>query len=356
MTLPLLTILLTTIHISLPQPSPFGFNNQFIYNSNASKITTKSPICDNFWCVNDANMLFTQSSQYKNVDPCVDFRNFTLSNTIEISQVNDRYIYRGLLVDTERKQLERNRKVLSAKVTGSDNRIVKVVKGTYQKCLKSQHTFRHLEAHRDAIEYLEELGGSPYLSKHKSFNPNRFDAAVDYKVDKFPVNLDSWNQSSFNLMDLFLKEPHHAMAVLLNLYVGRCNEDDLCMRISNEWTFVDLPNFFYEVLKDLLEGLEDYFQLSPQHKEFLMNNVFLPAASNVDTFMKTRVEIEQEFESESAKMVKIKELKGIGGIDWLEVINQQLLNVSKVTEDDEILLKPNKFRMLAENMQAFDKR
>lgn len=133
------------------QPSPFGFNVQYIGSDRyVSKDEEQNrTFCENYWCTNDASMLFTQSSQYPNVDPCVDFKNFTIGKLFEVEQINDRNLYRGLQKNLEDRFYNRIRRVLSEKISETgDNRIVKVLKSTFKQCIKSPHTFRHLDAHR----------------------------------------------------------------------------------------------------------------------------------------------------------------------------------------------------------------
>ena len=146
----LIIIALKTSSIS-SQPSPFGFKNQYIGNNRYVSLTEEQnrTFCENYWCTNDADYLFTKSSQYEGIDPCVDFKNFTVGGIIEIDQVNDRKLYRGVQSTVNDIFSQRLRKVLMEKVDANeDNRVVKVVKNTFRKCLKSPHTFRHLDAHR----------------------------------------------------------------------------------------------------------------------------------------------------------------------------------------------------------------
>lgn len=134
-----------------PQPSPFGFNVQYIGNNRyvSSKEEQNRTFCENYWCTNDADYLFTKSAQYSDVVPCVDFKNFSVGGIIEIDQVSDRKLYRGMTASVQDINNQRLRKVLMEKVNANeDNRVVKAAKNTFQKCLKSPHTFRHLEAHR----------------------------------------------------------------------------------------------------------------------------------------------------------------------------------------------------------------
>lgn len=134
---------------TLSQPSPFGFQNQFIGNYVPLVEEQKRQFCQSYFCTNDANYLFTQSGQYPNIDPCVDFRNFSVGKFIEIDKVNDRKLYKGTQTIIEGKFDERVRRILKEKIVeANDNRMVKVVKNNFKKCLESPHTFRHLEAHK----------------------------------------------------------------------------------------------------------------------------------------------------------------------------------------------------------------
>lgn len=79
------------------QPSPHGFKIQYIGHPRyvSPKDEQNRDFCENFWCINDANFIFTKSSQYENQDPCEDFKNFTVGKAWEIDAINDRYHYGG---------------------------------------------------------------------------------------------------------------------------------------------------------------------------------------------------------------------------------------------------------------------
>ncbi|KAG5668090.1 hypothetical protein PVAND_016045 [Polypedilum vanderplanki] len=359
------------IHLSHQQPSPYTFKNQFIGKTRyvTPEEEENRNFCTNYWCTNDASYLFTSSSQYTDSDPCVDFKNFSVGKAWEINKVSDRRIYRGLQTLAEMTLEERLRKVLSEKYDSkNDNKIVKIIKNTFRKCLKSPHTFRHIEAHKEAVKYLNFLGGSPYLSRHIVFNPNRFDEKFDYKFEIFPGNVSRndklWNKSNFNLSKYFEFEPQHSLTVFYGRRIKRCTDprdetkEILCIAVDEDFGFIDRPNFFVEIFTELFDTLEDRYLLSKKNKILARNEIFIPAAKNVEIYMRTREEILQRNKNERPVMMTVKELRKLNeniAFDWLKVINHMLMKDSKIDENEEIYVHAQTVKELGENLMDFDK-
>lgn len=289
------------------QPSPFGFRNQYIGSSENS--TQQKNLCTNFWCINDAFYIFSKASQYKGVDPCVDFRNFTVNQADEVDKLDDRYIYRGFPNIVSDKYFHRLRRVLDKPDEKDDkNRIVRVLKNVFRRCRNSKHTFRHLEAHRDIMDYLQSLGGSPYVSKHLAFNPNRFDFQKDFKFGLNPGNVSDedalWNEKEFNLEKVFKVEPWNAINFLLNFEIGRCGNGMLCLKKSSDGPLGKLiyrpgfDKFYRNILMSILETLEDKYLLSPDLKEYVEEVVFRPTVDRIFNFFIARDKLETELQSQ----------------------------------------------------------
>ncbi|KAG5668209.1 hypothetical protein PVAND_016158 [Polypedilum vanderplanki] len=243
---------ITSFDFIIAQPSPYSFKNQFI--GNYSKYVTaedelRRNYCNNYWCTNDAHYLFTKSSQYPYVDPCVDFKNFTVNQVEEVDVPDDRTQFLGfnsIIIDAYD---ERIRKVVAAKfdpIKDENSRIIKIVKNTFSQCLKSKHALRHIQAHKDIVEYLQSLGGSPYLSKHIHFNHDKFNEATDYGIDDLWTNNvpnsfnedELWIGETFNVSRYFEIEPWFALNLFFNLEVKRCENGKICLKKpENSWEF-----------------------------------------------------------------------------------------------------------------------
>lgn len=148
------------LSISTAQPSPFGFKVQFIgKNRYVSPSQERSrDFCNSIQCIRDADILFTRSSQYEASDPCDDFANFTLGTAMDVGPPNDRSSQRGFMKEVEEILTDRFRRVMDEKVKKKDGKFVKSVKKLFRKILKSDHALRHIEGHRDFVEFLQMLG------------------------------------------------------------------------------------------------------------------------------------------------------------------------------------------------------
>ncbi|KAG5666869.1 hypothetical protein PVAND_014877 [Polypedilum vanderplanki] len=121
----------------------------------------------------------------------------------EIDVPDDRLYFRGFFTIIFGKYNEWQRKIVAATfdpIKDENSRKIKVLKNTFNQCLKSKHALRHIQAHKDLVEHLKSLGGSPYLSKHILFNHDKFNEATDYGIE------DLWSNkvpNSFNEEELW---------------------------------------------------------------------------------------------------------------------------------------------------------
>ncbi|KAG5669474.1 hypothetical protein PVAND_017361 [Polypedilum vanderplanki] len=353
------------------QPSPFGFKNQFIGNTRYVKPEEEQnrSFCNNYWCTNDAHYLFTKSSQYSNIDPCVDFKNFTIDQIVQVDVPDDRQISRGFTSVIEKTYLERMRKTVAAKfdpIKDENSRVIKIIKNTFNQCLKSKHTLRHIQAHKDIVDYLQSLGGSPYLSKHIHFNHDKFNEATDYGIDDLWTNNvpnsfnedELWTGENFNVSKYFEDEPKHALSLFFDLEISRCKNDKICLKKSNIWKANKEKEFEFESYKELLRTLDDAFVMRPQLRKILVKQLYKPAVERMRRFVGLRTDLWNEFKLGDFMRVKIKDLQKLSTesfkINWLNVINSELFEESKLTENDEIFIEGN-LELLQKLMELFTK-
>ncbi|KAG5666887.1 hypothetical protein PVAND_014894 [Polypedilum vanderplanki] len=379
-----LTFLIITSVTS--QPTPYSFKIQFIGNTRYVTPLEESTreFCTNFWCTNDAEILFTRSSQYNNSDPCIDFRNFSVGTALDINAVNDRYVYRGFLSEIEFKFWEQLRRTLAAKILPNDHRVAKIAKNFFQKCIKSRHVLRHLDGHKEIISHLESLGGSPFLSKHIAWNSKMFDFKSGFgllEMKNFSIleNENLWNEKNFNLEKIFELESVDALWFLLGYEIERCVKEDLEILCLRHRSPLKWNKTLRENIVEVLEYMNDNFIAGKFGKIELREKLFKPVIENFDKFDQSFSEIEKNFEKSKKKLLKsekvllknekmldkneeivmkIVELETKTGINWVKIFNDQLTDERKIVNNSEKVLIENfeLLEKLVENLQNMDKR
>ena len=93
--------------------------------------------CDTNICLRDAQRLLLAATQNKTIEPCVDFKEFSMGQFIKLGALDDRKQFIGFTNDVYALDWERIRKVLAAKITKNDIRPLKVAKNYYRKCVNS---------------------------------------------------------------------------------------------------------------------------------------------------------------------------------------------------------------------------
>ncbi|KAG5666868.1 hypothetical protein PVAND_014876 [Polypedilum vanderplanki] len=96
--------------------------------------------------------------------------------------------------------------------------------------------------------------------------------------------------------------------------------------------------------------------MSPQLKKILIDQVYWPSIKRLRKFLKSRDDIKISFNN--SEMIKVKlfdlneTLSKILDIDWIQIINNELFEESKLTENDEILIEGGieMFKSLANNL------
>lgn len=134
----LIIAFVTYLSFACPQPSPFGFKVQFIGKDRyvSSNVENSRNFCTSIQCLNDADILFTRSSQYSASDPCVDFANFTLGTAIDVGPPNDRDRERSFKRGIHIKMIDRVRRAFIEKKVEKQkmiNHLKKCFKGKIHK-------------------------------------------------------------------------------------------------------------------------------------------------------------------------------------------------------------------------------
>ncbi|KAG5666985.1 hypothetical protein PVAND_014988 [Polypedilum vanderplanki] len=318
----MLFLILLLHHQSSAQPSPYSFKNQFIGNY-SNYITADEELRRNYF--------------------------------VQVDVPDDRQYYRGFIGTVQAKYNERLRKVVAAKfdpIKDENSRVIKIIKNTFSQCLKLKHALRHIQAHKDIVEHLQSLGGSPYLSKHIHFNRDKFNEATDYGIDDLWTNNvpnsfnedELWTDEKFYVSRYFEIEPYHAFEVFFDLEIKRCENDNLCLKKpENSWGLIKDEEKDFDDFKKLLRTLDDAFRMRPQLRKILIDQVYWPAVRRMRKFLLHRDFILYIYRKKEETKIKIKDLQAVFAetfkIDWLQVINSQLFEESKLTENDEILIE-----------------
>lgn len=181
---------------------------------------------------------------------------------------------------------------------------------------------------KDIISYLRQSGGSPLATNGK------------------------WNEKNFDVETLFEQEPESALWIFLDQFLSRCDDprdnstEILCFKADDKWRFIKREE---QDSKDILK----LFKLDDDVKEDAFNdyNNFLMKKQPV------QVELTGKREMEVLKIKDLKKKFPELNLNWLKIINNQLLRQSQVTEDEEILLgKPDLMRALFALLVDMDKK
>lgn len=93
--------------------------------------------CDTTICLRDAQRLRLAATQNKTIEPCDDFKEFSMGQFIKLRAPDDRLQTVGFSNDLNALDWERYRKVLAAKIKDDDIRPSKIAKNYYRKCVNS---------------------------------------------------------------------------------------------------------------------------------------------------------------------------------------------------------------------------
>ena len=114
------------------------FYLQYIGDSLNNEDAQTRDFCTTKYCIGDSQILFYAATQNISVEPCTDFKEFSMGTLIRYRALHERYFAIGLLPDTQRLHEERLRKLLaSKKVKSIDPRVFKVMRNFFTNCVSS---------------------------------------------------------------------------------------------------------------------------------------------------------------------------------------------------------------------------
>lgn len=160
----------------------------------------------------------------------------------------------------------------------------------------------------------------------------------------------SWENESFNISKLFTSEPDLATKLFLGHHLARCDDprnisrEILCFKGDTEFIKSDkLENDFTYILRFM----------------HIDSNLVEKGVKSLIDFMQKQETVRNETKAVSLVMT-IEELKykfAMIPINWLELINSQMLRDSQVTEKEEIFVEnPETMENLATLLMHEDRR
>lgn len=129
----------------------------------------------------------------------------------------------------------------------------------------------------------------------------------------------------------------------MGLQISRCAAR-ICIKIDegNAWSWRDEGNYSYESYRAMFEALEDHYVVAPQYKKLLKEEMFDPPLRELRKFLKIRNKIIKKYSKRTFEAVKIEEIDENLKIDWLEVINSQLMGRSQAKRGDFVVVQGGK--------------
>lgn len=212
----------------------------------------------------DIEYLLLSASQNVLIQPCNDFKEFSLGEFIKYRALNDRLQYIGFLRDVKDNYAERRRKLLDSKINEkNDGRLFKIAKNFFSKCVNSckaltKHKMwtsslnlfiyilielAHIRnnAHKELLQHFNDLGGSPYLLQ------------------------ESWKPSKFNISKLFEKFTWQALTLFFDHEKAMCpdprypeevRKEILCFQENIGWSFT--KNIYGDYI-DMLQNMKQSY-------------------------------------------------------------------------------------------------
>ena len=117
------------------------FENQYLgHHITLDEYNHLELACDTKLCLRDAQLLRLAVTQNKTIEPCDDFREFSMGQFIKLAALNERYDTTGFVNDLKLLNWERIRKVLAARTNENDIKPFKIAKNYYEKCINSGKT------------------------------------------------------------------------------------------------------------------------------------------------------------------------------------------------------------------------
>lgn len=180
------------------------------------------------------------------------------------------------------------------------------------------------------ISYLNELGGSPLVTN------------------------GTWDDESFDIRKLFYHSTDHATFLFLDHRFARCKDprdemnEIVCFKMNNGWRFNN------KVENDTLDILKAFDSL-------INDDVKKAAVKDFLDFLFIKKPLQDKLiQQAKPEVMKIDEMAirfPNLDIDWLKVLNTQLMKTSQLSKDDEILIgNPKLMQELLEALGEINKR
>lgn len=113
------------------------FNLEYVGDSLSNAEANARDFCVTKYCASDSEILFHAATQNTSVDPCTDFKEFSMGTFIKEQELPESYFSVGLLPETQRLHERRLQKLLEENDQKNDPRVFKVMKNFYEKCNSS---------------------------------------------------------------------------------------------------------------------------------------------------------------------------------------------------------------------------
>lgn len=265
-------------------------------------------LCYTKFCLKDTDILLKAATLDASVDPCQDFKNFSVGEFIEYRVPNDRYGFNGFSNDVSRNLYEKKRVVLKEKIRENEPNVFKSLKRFFKKCTDPDHVRE--TAANDLLSILRGYGSLSLLPDGPGLNPD------------------------FDMTKLFEFEPYQAFRTFLNHRFTRC--DDPRNSSKTILCYRKIEGYEYN------EGMEEeYLRLmKPLNMTEATKRELI---KNCAGFLLTRQQsIDSLDEIEYDKIFKIRDLSSYFSslnINWFKIINRLQFRDSQVTEDEEILIE-----------------
>lgn len=126
------------------------FELQYLGDSLTDEEAQARVFCNTKYCIEDSQILFYAATQNNSVDPCLDFKEFSMGTLIRYRALHERYFAIGLQNDVQNLHQERIRKSLNAEIQKDDPRMFKVLKNFFGKCVSSSE-FKSVQGYNSFV-------------------------------------------------------------------------------------------------------------------------------------------------------------------------------------------------------------
>lgn len=114
------------------------FPSDFLGDTLNDEDYEKQDFCSSKVCMFDSGrLIYSASHNSRDVEPCTDFKNFSMGEFITHRVPNDRYPAIGFQNDVRRIFEEKQKQILISAIKPDEPKVFKVVKSFFQKCVNS---------------------------------------------------------------------------------------------------------------------------------------------------------------------------------------------------------------------------